>query len=136
MFFFCFRYFLLLKCSINNVFFQFQIFFYYLNAALTMFFFFCFRPKTTIAYPSLTPVFPQSQCTMQIFLQLPNGTTVPVQIPASIPSVPVIQTTQQRVQVQPTVINQTSLLQSLQQSTSVISPQKSQTLYTKQVSKS
>ena len=133
---FCFRYFLLLKCSNNNVVFFCFRHYLLLTCSINNVFFFCFRPKTTIAYPSLTPVFPQSQCTMQIFLQLPNGTTVPVQIPASIPSVPVIQTTQQRVQVQPTVINQTSLLQSLQQSTSVISPQKSQTLFTKQVSKS
>lgn len=87
-------------------------------------------PKTTIAYQAVSQVLPQSQCTMQIFLQLPNGTTVPVQIPASIPSIPVIQTTQQQ-RVQPTVINQ-SLLQSPQQSASITSPQKSQTLFTKQ----
>lgn len=66
---------------------------------------------------------------MQIFLQLPNGTTVPVQIPASIPSVPVIQAAQQ--QAKSNVISQTSLLQSAPQQ-STASPQKSQTSLTKQ----
>lgn len=88
-------------------------------------------PKTTVAQLpiSMMPVVQQSQCTMQIFLQLPNGTTVPVQIPASIPSVPVIQAAQQ--QAKSNVISQTSLLQSAPQQ-STVSPQKSQTSLTKQ----
>jgi len=51
-----------------------------------------FRPKSTT--PTATPVIqqPQYATCMQVFLQLPSGQTVPVQIPATIttPNVPQI----------------------------------------------